>query len=269
MFSLAPQKKRPARKPPAQPAWHWLPKATMYVPRWRASGLRLPPLEKNHYRSKLYGLMSLKEIASGAGLKVLDFSVCKDPDAFSIRAFKHPSEGRLIIRTDIDRQSHTHSMEEWASMPRLNLYLQAKDPAESEKKVREWMAGVLRSHQGVLFIVHKVRPLRDYERSVQLNADLQNGQIIISTTKAGTDKFRDEPTAQTELVVDESERIRRPLGSVVFLPESLQRETLFSLEKLMRYARKTSHNVFEASYVTYKEAPSEPEFYDLVFGKKM
>jgi hypothetical protein len=37
----------------------------------------------------------------------------------------------------------------------------------------------------------------------------------------------------------------------------------------MSYAEKTKHPVFEASFVTYKDKPLEPEFYDLVFGKKM
>jgi hypothetical protein len=35
------------------------------------------------------------------------------------------------------------------------------------------------------------------------------------------------------------------------------------LKTLIRYAEQTGHKIFEASYVTYREAPTEPEFYDL------
>jgi len=241
----------------------------MYIPRWRASDLLLQPLEKNQYRSKLYGLMSLKDIASGAGFKVLGFLVCKDPRGFSIRAFRNPSEGRLIVRTDIDRWGQTHSMEEWASMPRLNLYLRGKNPAKSERTVREWMAKVFRSRQEALFIVHKVRDLRDYERSVQLNVDIPAGRVIISSTTAGTDKFRDEKVESAELQTDDKGRIRRVLGEPTVLPEQLQQKTISMLRSMIGFAERTGHGVFEASYVTYKEAPDNPEFYDLIFGKKM
>jgi len=131
------------------------------------------------------------------------------------------------------------------------------------------MAGVKRKNPDLRFIAHKVRNLRDYERSVQLNVNLDTGTIYISTTKAGTDKFRDEDSVTAELKINERGRIYRPLGRRIVLPEDLQQRTIAMLGTLIRYTSLRGQKIFEASFVTYREAPDRPEFYDLIFGKEM
>jgi hypothetical protein len=162
-------------------------------------------------------------------------------------------------------------MVEWAKMPRLNFYLRGKRPKKSEALIRDWMREKKAANPNIRFILHKVRNLVDYDRSIQLNIDLSRGEINISTTKAATDRFRDEKVQTGKLALDDNDRIRREIGSrqPIVLPEVLQSKTISVIRELISYARKTGHKVFEASCVTYKDKPNELEFYDLVFGKKM
>lgn len=244
-------------------------KSKMQKPRRRVSLLPLRALRNNEYRSKLYGLLALREIWKQANIRLLDFRVCNNGREFSINSFKNLQQGRLIIRTDPKRENYSQSMEEWVSMPRLNLYLRNQPPKKSERLVKQWMRATKKKFPNSCFIVHKVRDLRDYKCVVQLNADFNAGEIVISKSTAGTDKFRDENVRSTNLVISDNWKIRRNVGSKIILPEGLQAKTVNALKKLMDYAAETGHRVFEASYVTYKEAPNEPEFYDLIFGKKM
>ena len=235
----------------------------------RISRPSLIPLEKNQYRTKLYGLHALREISRKSGIKFLDFLVFKNASSFSLKRFSNVQGGRLIVRTDPSRRTYTQTMKEWVSMPRLNFYLERQSPAKSESFIKKWMREIRKKKPRLIFIMHKVRNLKDYKQVVQLNVDLSMGQITISATEAATDRFREEPTKSESLIIDDKGRIRRPIGSKIILPETLQAKTIAALKSLIGYANKTGHSVFEASYVTYNEAPDAPEFYDLVFGKQM
>jgi len=241
----------------------------MKRPRRRVSLLHLRPLKHNEYRSKLYGLLALREIFGRVNVNLLDFRVCDKASGFSINSFKDPQHGRLIVRTDPERLNHTQSLKEWVSMPRLNLYLKNQPPERTEKMVKQWMKAAKKKKPEARFIVHKVRGLGEYDHFVQLNVDFNTGKVVISKTGAGTDKFRDEKGTLTTLTIDDRWKIRRAIGSKVILPEGLQTNTINALRRISNFAAETGHRVFEASYVTYKDAPSEPEFYDLIFGKKM
>ncbi len=133
------------------------------------------------------------------------------------------------------------------------------------------MKKVKKKHPFVRFIVHKVRPLQDYERSVQVNVDIENNQVILTTTKARTDRFRDEmETRSTTMILDPNRKIRRELGITrPLLPSVLMQNTVSRLQRLVDYAGLTEHKRFETSFVTYRDNPHTPEFYDLVFGKSI
>ena len=49
----------------------------------------------------------------------------------------------------------------------------------------------------------------------------------------------------------------------------MKTKTISSIKMLIKYATETNHAVLEASFVTYKNTPNDPEFYDLVFVKKI
>lgn len=229
----------------------------------------LKPLGKNEYRSKFYGLRALKELHKAIGIKVLSFKICDGPASFSINRFSNPRQGRLIIRTDPVCKTHSQTMEEWVSMPRLNFYLNGKSPRKSEELIKKWMAKKKAANPNIRFIVHKTRGLVDYDRSVQLNIDLGMKTIKTSTTKARTDRFREEDVQTASMVIDDRGRLRREIGEKIVLPEMLQARTLLIIRRMISYAKRTGHQVFEASYVTYKNQSNEPEFYDLIFGKRM
>lgn len=241
----------------------------MWMPRKMPSQKYLKPLEKNEYRSKLYGLMALKELRKATGIKVLGFKVCDNPASFSINRFSNPNQGRFLIRSDPIIKTQAQTMEEWVQMPRLNFYLNGKPPKKSEALIKKWMRKKKAANPNIRFIIHKVKNLADYDRSVQLNIDLGREEIKISTTKAATDRFRDEKEQTGPLIIDDNGRIRREFGAKIVLPEVLQARTLSIIQTMISYAKRTGHQVFEASYVTYKSQPYEPEFYDLIFGKKM
>jgi hypothetical protein len=186
-----------------------------------APGYTLSPLQKNQYRTKLFGLRTLHKICPLIGAKALNFKVCNSPRDFSISSLPGPGDGRIIVRTDPSRPEPVQTMEEWAAQPRLNVYLEGKNPRDSEALVKKWMDEVKRKNPGLRFIVHRVRNLRDYERFVQLNVDLSEGTVHISTTKASTDKFRDETGKTTEMRLDDAGRIRRIVGAPTLLPEDL------------------------------------------------
>lgn len=240
----------------------------MWMPRKTPSQVLLKPLGKNEYRSKLYGLMALKELRKTTGLKVLGFKVCDNPASFSINMFSNPSQGRFIIRSDPITKGHVQTMKEWVEMPRLNFYLNDKQPKKSEALIRAWMKKKQAANPNIRFIIHKVKNLTHYDRSVQLNIDLETGAVKISTTMAATDRFREERVGISKLIIDEKKRLRREIGEKIVLPEMLQARTLSIIKRMISYAKRTGHQVFEASYVTYKSQPNEPEFYDLIFGKE-
>jgi len=231
--------------------------------------LHFKPLGKNQFKSKLYGLTWLKAISKKTGAKALEYNTFRSAREFSMKKFKNLEDGRLIIRTDPYTKSQTQSMQTWVGMPRLNFYLKGKNPAEAEKNIKKWMAEVKQKRPNTIFIVHKVRPLQDYERSVQINIDLKKHKLFISTSKAGTDKFRDENVKSTEMMLDENQRVRREIGKKIVLPEPLQKKTIMMARELTRIAEQTGCPTIEASYVTYKESPYEPEYYDLIFGKSL
>jgi hypothetical protein len=131
------------------------------------------------------------------------------------------------------------------------------------------MAKAKQKFPGIQFIVHKVRNLADYDKSVQLNFDLPANRIIVSSTEAGTDRFREERTKQMVVSFDHRDRLRIDSGAKETLPDGLINPAFACIRALAEYATMQGHPVFEASFVTYREAPGQPEFYDLIFGKRM
>lgn len=212
--------------------------------------------------------MCLKEVFRGRKTNVLDFRVCNKANDFSMTPFSQPQKGRLIIRTDPITKDLSQTMANWVNMPRLNVGLRNQPIRKTESLVRQWMRQVSKTHPKLNFIVHKVRSLKEYESSVQININLKEGAAVISVTKAKTDKFRDEETKDIMMRVDEHGKLRRNIGTKNILPNRLQIETISALTDIIAFAQKTDHKLFETSFVTYKDAPNTPEFYDLIFGKK-
>lgn len=275
VFFIKPMQRFPRAKPiekrmPKRPAW--------FGERAAFFASFAEPLGNNEYRTKLFGLRVLKGICRSSETSFLGYRLYRKPENFSINHFREPSAGRLIIRSDPDRghfsgpdrtkKSYKQLMEEWVAMPRMNFYLERQPPQQSEKLIRRWMQRQRKRHGDIIFIVHKTRPLADYEMSVQVNADLTRGGIIISTTKARTDKFRDEQTETSQLEIGENGRIKRIIGTSIVLPEQLRQETIRVLQDIVNFSRLSEEKTFETSFVTYKDAPEKPEFYDLIFGKK-
>jgi hypothetical protein len=227
---------------------------------------RLPELRQNDYRTKLYGLKALQYLSRRYGFKYLPFRTYVGPESFSINHFSNFSNGRIIIRTDPMRRDCVQTMEEWFSVPRLNFYLDRQPPKKSELLIKRWMRKAKKKNPNLCFLVHKVRPLSDYEMSIQINVDLQQREIKISTTKARTDKFRDEDVQTMHVSLGEDDRIEFRSQTSIF-PERLHSSVLSMLNEAVFFAKITGHQSFELSGVTYKDAPEKPEYYDWIFGK--
>jgi hypothetical protein len=237
-------------------------------------GEELPALGHNQYRTKIFGVRVLEHLFSNNYLaRFLPYRTYRSAKDFNISHFPEPNTGRLIVRTDPVRRNQTQTMEEWVSVPRLNISLERQPPSQSQREVRIWMDRVTKKHKGIRFIVHKVRPLADYARSVQINVDIPRGEVSIVSTKARSDKFRDEDNvSRGRMTIDDSGRLRAIPREGVGLPEELRATTIPSLKKMVSFCYSTGHKVFETSYVTYKDERGReipvPEFYDLIFGKR-
>jgi len=235
------------------------------------SELSLRALGKNEYRTKFYGLQILESIFNGRNTRgVLPSRVYSSPENFSLSDFPDNQQGRMIIRTDPVRKNQTQTMEEWMSMPRLNFYLDRQQPHKSEKSIKQWMAKVKKKLPSARFIVHKVRPLADYDLSVQINVNFDEGSVKLSRTDARSDRFRDESDVKTtEFQIDGNGRLRRIIGVTRSIFSEVHNFQIMSaVDSLMRVSRETNHKVFESSCVIYKDNPRYLEFYDLIFGKQ-
>lgn len=246
----------------------------------RRAGAKIYPAEKqeSYYGTKLHGLNVLEQVSKATHCKILPKKVFDSPSEFSINLFEKPSEGRLIVRSDPKTIQNRQTMQDWVKMPRMNLTIDRQNPLESERIVREWMEEQSTKWDGkIRFIVHKVRLLEDYDKSVQINATLgdlnnpegHNGRIVFSVGEASSDKFRDEKVKQYNFDYDvHRRRIRRIFGEeAIPLSEQLRSMVLQQLNAVVDVAMQQGEKSLELNFVTYKDAPHEPEFYDLIFGK--
>ncbi|MFC2154709.1 hypothetical protein ACFLRC_04440, partial [Candidatus Altiarchaeota archaeon] len=55
-------------------------------------------------------------------------------------------------------------------------------------------------------------------------------------------------------------------GKEKVLSDELRGKTEKAIDAITEYARKTGHKKVTSSYVTYRDRPNKPEFYDLLLG---
>lgn len=225
----------------------------------------LRPLEKGEVRTKLYGLRVLEPVCAQEGAGFLEYRVYEKPEEMELSDFEEPGTGRLLIRSDPKTGDFTQDGIEWLGMPRKILDLSDSAPRESEANARKLMRESLAEKRPLLFIVHKVPPINEYELNVRFDVDVAKNRARvwnqpINEGDANAEDFRNiEPVIREYDIVDG--KIKAPEGAY-------DRRALGVVEKIIAYAGKTGHDQFDASYVTYLDEPGKPEFYDLRFYRE-
>lgn len=251
-------------------------------------------------RSKLFGLHLLEHICKGTGNKVLPYKVYANPESFSLSDFSNISGSRLIVRTDIKDTHGGHSDKQWDSMPRLNVDLSDKSgQAAHEKEIRGFMGKTLKMDEQTIFIVQKVPPLEEYDNGIIIKGDLMqmpDGEdphgfvdILVNNffVHGHKDTFRSNMHVSRRFSLTPKGRLNRELTpfhkeqleadarmrkhggnphSFFDLAPPLQAKLFDMSDRMARYARAANTRSFEASCVTYKSRPQEPEYYDFLLG---
>ncbi|HHQ45100.1 MAG TPA: hypothetical protein ENN13_03080 [Candidatus Altiarchaeales archaeon] len=237
-----------------------------------------PPPE-GRYRTKIFGLQLLTDVCRNVKVPYLHFMTCLSPDDFSIHDFPNPTEGRLVIRSDSLAMDGMQTHDEWFEMERTQISL-IKDVKWSEDTVRMFMSDWMEknSPKKLLFIIHKTRPLEDYGINIQLNVDLKERKVECEPTPVkDRNVFRSHGLPFAEVFPFHPEFRFNKDGNVEvspdphftrIFPKEMAEKIVKVLNGIVGYSRREGYVRFETSCVNYKDNPGEPEFYDLIFGKK-
>jgi len=112
-------------------------------------------------------------------------------------------------------------------------------------------------HEPITFIIHPLRPIEKYHLRGYIER-LRSGIVSIELKHfLNSDSLETKPAPVAQSTIDPG----KTTGSGNF-PEELR-------QKLEQLAKKISEEypdkMFRSRFVTYKDAPTEPEFYDLLF----
>jgi len=232
--------------------------------------------------SKLFGLNVLAVLSKGTGVKILPWKIYKGTE-FSLSDFKNPRTGRIIVRTDTVRTDQRSSQWLWRTAPRRNFDINYEQPKLTEQAIIKWMQTIKESHTNklkyhrrvdeteinipsdIVFITHKVPAITEYDSIIQINVT-STGTIRISRKKPDSGQSFRGKSKPVSLKIDE---VNQNTLSLMLGSKPLAEKIFPFLEKIIRYAQRLNETRFEANAVVYEKDPNTPEFYDLIFGKKI
>ena len=201
---------------------------------------------------KLWGLGILRQITKGSKTAgFLPYFLIRNPGSFSFAKLGSVPD-RVLVRSDI-ADSKGIPWHEYAGLPRDTFQVDRKNPAKTEKEIREFMqkrSGIYRQ----IFIVHPLRPVEDYHKmgSVVFSLDYSGKPEILMHESVFVHSPNFRGTWGT--AISEKGPLRKKLGGLV--------DSLLDLGILRDRNKKIS-----LWFVTYKDAPQIPEFYDLLIEK--
>ena len=229
--------------------------------------------------TKYYGLNKLRKIVKGASnVTITPSKVYERPNQFRIEHAE--GQPRLLIRTD--EKGKRYESLSYGRMPRSEVLLGSHTMAD-ETRIRNQMKGtfsLLRGQGGemlneqekkkAVFIVSLTRKREDIALAGEIAIGDAVSQARIKIINPGTspDFGRySHPVIESIALERTDSGFRIPRGTVLKFPETrklLANAINFLNKGIMEGHIKAGRTKTELSFLTWKDSPQKPEFFDLI-----
>lgn len=220
-------------------------------------------------RTKLFGLRQLQSICTRNRIRFLSH-YGTTPKTFSLANLKIKKRQRLLIRSDPITKEIRVLDPVWQMCPRKTFDFGGNRKV-IEARIKQWMKNEARDFNAktrldLRFFFHVLRPSEEYHTAGKISIDLRKNKVSILLSDPHAHIFRaSRPMGKFEYRIDALGRITHTKKKKD-LNSQLKEKAMKVIKHLIKYNQR--ERFIETSFVTYRDKPTEPEFYDLLYGKQ-